>query len=112
MVSAYEDCMDNYSGYSTRTINVAKGLQANGNEVSVILPKLCSGFRFVEGIPVYEVKGLCPASLLRLIGKIAKIAKPSALYFFDPLFMFRVSRLTKKVDFLQIELPALGLLLF
>jgi polysaccharide biosynthesis protein PslH len=111
MVSAYEDSMDNYSGYSTRTINVAKGLKANGNDVSVILPKLYSGFRFVEGIPVYEVKGLCPASLLRLVGKIAKIAKPSALYFFDPLFMFRVSRLTKKVDFLQIELPALGLLL-
>jgi len=111
MVSAYEDSMDNSSGYSTRTINVAKGLKANGNDVSVILPKLRSGVRFVEGVPVYEVNGVCPAFLLRLVGKFSKIAKPSTLYFFDPLFMFRVSRLTKKADIVQIELPALSFLL-
>jgi glycosyltransferase involved in cell wall biosynthesis len=103
--------MDNYTGYSTRIINLVKGLEASGNNVSVILPKYQAGYKLLDGIPVYELNGLCPKFLLKLVGRFCNIAKPSALYFFDVLFLFRASQLVRNADIVQIELPALSVLL-
>lgn len=99
------------SGYSVRIINVAKGLIAKGNSVSVIMPKYDATKRSVSKIPIYEMNGSLPKSLLRFFGKISNIAKPSALYFFDPLFVFRAASLVKKADIVQVEQPVLCLLL-
>lgn len=111
IISAFEDSMQYDSGYSVRIVNVAKGLMARGNSVSVIMPKYRASRRFVDKIPVYEMNGFCPQSLLKLIGKVANIAKPSALYFFDALFVVRSARFVEKADIVQIEQPALCILL-
>lgn len=111
ILSAFEDSMNYDSGYSVRIINVAKGLIAKGNSVSVIMPKYNVSKRSVDNIPVYEMNGSVPKSLLKLVGKIGNIAKPSALYFFDPLFVFRAASMVRKADIVQIEQPILCLFL-
>ncbi len=111
ILSAYEDSMQNDSGASVRIINLAKGLAATGNKVNVILPKFHTSTEYVDKISVYGLNGFLPKSLLKIIGKIGKIEKPSALYFFDFLFAFRASRLVQNVDIVQIEQPALSILL-
>ena len=111
ILSAYEDSMQNDTGASVRIINLAKGLAATGNKVNVILPKYHASTEFVDKIPVHELNGFLPKSLLKIIGKIGKIEKPSALYFFDVLFAFRASRIVQKADIVQIEQPALSILL-
>jgi hypothetical protein len=58
------------TGASVRIINLAKGLAATGNNVNVILPKHHASTEFVDKTPVHELSGLCPNSILRVIGKI------------------------------------------
>ncbi len=57
------------------------------------------------------MNGLLPKSLLKRIGKAGKIAKPTALYFFDPVFILRAFRLVQKSDIVQIEQPILSIFL-
>jgi hypothetical protein len=106
----YKDSMQNLTGASVRIINLAKGLAATGNNVNVVLPKHHASTEFVDKTLVHELSGLCPNSILKVIGKIGRIAKPSALYFFDFLLAFRASRLVQKADIVQIEQPALSIL--
>lgn len=77
----------------------------------MILPKYSSNTETVDKISVHELNGFLPKSLLKIIGKIGKIEKPSALYFLDILFAFRASRLVQESDIVQIEQPALSVLL-
>lgn len=111
ILSAYEDSMNYDTGYSVRITNLAKGLQAQGNNVSVILPKFTTSRKLVKGVPVYELNGLCPSFMLKFIGKIGKIQKPSALYLFDAVFASRISQVAKEADIVQLELPPLSVLL-
>jgi glycosyltransferase involved in cell wall biosynthesis len=111
ILSAYEDSMQKDTGASVRIYNLAKGLAENGNHVQVILPKYHSNSKTIDGIPVYGLNGVCPSNLLRVLGKAGKIAKPSALYFLDLFFAFRASNLAKDADIIQIEQPALSIIL-
>lgn len=111
ILSAYENSMRNGSGASVRIINLAKGLVKNGNEVTVILPNYHSSTELVGNISVHKLSGFLPESLFTVMGKIGKIEKPSALYFFDFFFAFRASSLVQNADIIQIEQPALSLLL-
>jgi glycosyltransferase involved in cell wall biosynthesis len=111
ILSAYEDSMQKDTGASVRIYNLAKGLASTGNKVNVVLPKYRASSEFVDKISVYGLNGFCPSGVLKVIGKVGKIAKPSALYFFDFLFALRASRYVQKADIVQIEQPALSILL-
>jgi glycosyltransferase involved in cell wall biosynthesis len=102
--------MQKSAGYSVRTYNLARSLAESGNEVSVILPKDKPFLQSVEGVTVYGLKGFIPRPMLQVLSKVAGISRPTSIYFYDFLFAFRVSKLIREMDVVQIEQQASGAL--
>lgn len=103
--------MQKDTGASVRIYNLAKGLAATGNNVKVVIPKYKATCEFVEGVTVHGLNGLCPKAMLEVLKKFLDVGRPTALYFYDLLFAFRVSRLVREADIVQIEhQPSGGLL--
>jgi glycosyltransferase involved in cell wall biosynthesis len=111
ILSSFEDSMQKDTGGSVRIYNLAKGLASNGNNVKVILPKYQATLEVVEGVAVHGFKGLTPKAMLEVLRKILNVTRPTALYFYDFLFAFRISHLISEADIVQIEHQASGLLL-
>jgi polysaccharide biosynthesis protein PslH len=62
----------------------------------------------LDGVKLHEVRGLAPVPVLRVFKKFVDVVRPTALYFFDFLFLLRVSILIRDADIVQIEQPSLG----
>ena len=110
VLSSFEDSMQNDTGASVRIYNLAKGLKANGHEVTVVIPKMYASSEIVDGIPVQTFRGLLPKSILDVLRKFVNVARPTALYFYDIGFALRVSSLLRKADIIQMEQQTAGAL--
>jgi glycosyltransferase involved in cell wall biosynthesis len=111
ILSCFEDSMEKAMGASVRISSLAKGLSDAQNEIKVILPRSKSSLKVVDGIAVYGIKGLCPNSALQGLKKVVDVVRPTALYFYDLLFLLRASRIIRTCEIIQIEQPASGVLL-
>jgi glycosyltransferase involved in cell wall biosynthesis len=111
ILSSFEDSMQKDAGYSVRTFNIAKGLAESGNIVNVVLPKDRFTHKFVDGVTVYGFKGLIPRAMLEVLSKIMGISRPTSIYFYDFMFAFRIGRLIRGMDVVQLEQQASGGLL-
>ena len=103
--------MQKGTGYSVRTYNLAKSFAESKNDVAVVLPKNRLSHQSIGGVVVYGFKGLIPLPMLQFLSKMMGISRPTFFYFYDLLFMFRVSRLIRDFDIVQIEQQASGALL-
>jgi glycosyltransferase involved in cell wall biosynthesis len=104
--------MQKDSGASVRIYNLARGLSSRGNSVKVIMPGKESVLKNVDGIEVHFVSGFLPSRVLGMVSKFVGVARPTALYFYDLLFILKLQTLIREADFLQFEGPAGGLLTF
>jgi glycosyltransferase involved in cell wall biosynthesis len=111
ILSSFEDSMQKDAGYSVRTFNLAKGLAESGNIVNVVLPKDRLTHEFADGVTVYGFKGLIPRAMLKVLSKTMGISRPTSIYFYDFLFAFRIGRLIREVDVVQLEQQSAGGLL-
>lgn len=111
ILSPFDDLMQKDTGASVRIFNIAKGLAAVGNNVKVIIPTNQALCELVDGVTVQGLKGLCPIPVLRVLKRFVNVLRPTALYFYDFLFIFRVSQLVREADVIQIEQPYSGGLL-
>lgn len=102
--------MQKGAGYSVRTYNLARSLAEAGNEVSVVLPKDRDSHQSIGGMIVHGRKGLVPRPMLQVLSKIMGVSRPTAIYFYDLSFVFRVGRLIRDFDVVQIEQQASGVL--
>jgi glycosyltransferase involved in cell wall biosynthesis len=98
------------TGYSVRICNLARGLARQGNEVQVILPSYKPRSEEVEGLKIIRIRGILPRKLLELLGKIVEIEKPTSLYFFDPIFIFKAYKIVQQCDIVQLEQQTTGVL--
>ena len=98
------------SGASIRVYNLAKGLFQLGNEVKVIIPSEAASVERIDGIEVNHIRGFLPTSFLNFFRKFVGVSRPTALYFYDFVFILRSARLLKKVDVVQIEQQTAGAL--
>ena len=103
--------MQKDTGASVRIYNLAKGLAETGNDVEVVLPRDKDAFEFVDGIAVYGLRGLIPRVILEVSRRFLDIERPTSIYFYDLLFAYRVGRLVREADVVQIEHPQSGGLL-
>lgn len=100
--------MQKGAGYSERIYSLARGLAESGNEVSVVLPKDRLCHQSIGEVMVHGFKGLIPRAMLQVLSKIAGVSRPTSIYFYDLLFAFRVGRLIRDFDVVQIEQQASG----
>jgi glycosyltransferase involved in cell wall biosynthesis len=103
--------MQKDTGASVRIYNLSKGLSALGHEVKVIIPTTDTSSKIVDGVEVHGLKGLAPIALLKVLKRFLNVLRPTALYFYDILFILRVSKLVREDDIVQIEQPFSGGLL-
>lgn len=103
--------MQKDTGPSVRIYNLARGLAALGNEILVVMPKKKNINYSVEGVEVYGFRGLCPNIALKVLKRLIGVARATSLYFYDLLFISRVSRLVRDSDLVQIEQHTAGGLL-
>ena len=111
ILSAFEDSMRKDTGASVRIYNLSKGLAGLGNQVELILPKYAESCERVDGITVRSYRGFFPRKLLKLISKFLGVLRPTALFFYDPVFIEKVSQTIRKSDLVQFEQQSAGLLL-
>jgi glycosyltransferase involved in cell wall biosynthesis len=111
ILSSFEDSMQKDTGPSVRIYNLAKGVAALGNEVRVVMPKETNISDCIEGVEVYGFRGLYPKIVLKALKKLVGVARSTSLYFYDLLFISRVSRLIRESDVVQIEQQTAGGLL-
>jgi glycosyltransferase involved in cell wall biosynthesis len=111
ILSSFEDSMQKDTGPSVRIYNLAKGLAALGDEVRVIMPKEKNIRDCVEGVEVYGFRGLYPNTVLKALKRLLGVARSTSLYFYDLLFISRVSQLIRDSDVVQIEQQTAGGLL-
>ena len=111
ILSSFEDSMQKDTGPSVRIYNLAKGLAALGDEVRVIMPKEKNIRDCVEGVEVYGFRGLYPSIVLKALKRLVGVARSTSLYFYDLLFISRVSQLIRDSDVVQIEQQTAGGLL-
>lgn len=104
--------MQKDTGASVRIYNLAKGLAKSGNDVEVILPRDKAASEFVDGVIVHAFRGLIPRAMLEVLRKLVNVTRPTSIYFYDFLFAFRVSRVVREADVVQMEQqPSGGLLI-
>jgi len=111
ILSSFEDSLSRDTGYSVRIYNLAKGLAELGNKVHVIIPGFTNNIEKMDQFFVHKFNGLLPKSLLRFIAKLLGIAKPTTLFFYDPLFAFKIRNLIQSANIVQIEQQTAGGLL-
>lgn len=107
-LSAFEDSLSRDTGYSVRMYNLAKGLVDLGNTVHVIIPGSNVAKGKIDRFFVYKLRGFLPKKVLHFLARALGIAKPMTLIFYDPLFVFRIRNITRKVDLVQIEQQTAG----
>ncbi|MEM2970685.1 MAG: glycosyltransferase family 4 protein [Candidatus Bathyarchaeia archaeon] len=100
--------MSGDTGYSVRIYSLAKWLAKLGNEVSVIIPGFDTTVSKMDHFVVYKIPAFLPKTVLNLLAKLLRIAKSTALVFYDPLFVFRIRKLIHSADIVQIEQPTAG----
>lgn len=111
ILSCFEDLMLKDTGSSIRIHNLAKGLASLGNEVHVIIPKDKVACEYVDGVVVHGEKGFCPKAILKIFCRLIGVSRPTSLFFYDLLFISRVSRIIRESDMVQIEQQSAGGLL-
>ena len=108
ILSSFEDSLSKDTGYSIRMYNLAKGLVKLGHEVHFIMPNYEVGYSRSEGMNVYYVKGFLHRKILGFLSMLLGIAKTSSLYFYDPVFILKVSKIIHGADVVQIEQQSAG----
>jgi len=108
ILSSFEDSLSKDTGYSVRMYNLAKGLAKHGHEVHFIMPNYRVGYNRFEGMNVYYVKGFLPRKILDFLSMLLGVAKTSSLYFYDPVFILKVSKIIRGADIVQIEQQSAG----
>jgi len=103
--------MDKDTGASVRIFNLAKCLAESGNDVKVVLPRDKATHEVIEGVTVLGRRGLIPMAMLEVLKKFVDVGRPTALYFYDFLFAFRIGRFVREADLVQIEQQSSGGLL-
>jgi len=111
ILSSFEDSMKRDTGASVRIYNLAKGLCMLGNDVHLIIPKEETANGCVDGVIVHSVRGFWPNVVLKVLAKIVGVARSTSLYFFDFMFLVKISRLIRQSDVVQIEQQTVGGLL-
>jgi glycosyltransferase involved in cell wall biosynthesis len=111
ILSAFEDSMQKNTGASVRIYNLSKGLAGLGNQVELILPNYVESCERIDGVAVCSYKGFFPAKFLKLISRFLGVLRPTALFFYDPLFIEKVRQVIRKSDIVQFEQQSAGLLL-
>lgn len=111
ILSSFEDLLSMDTGYSVRIYNLAKGLSQHGNKIHVIIPGFNVKLKKVDGFFVHKFPGFLPKKFLFLVSRLLGIAKPTSLYFYDPLFILRIRYLICQADVVQIEQQTAGGLL-
>jgi glycosyltransferase involved in cell wall biosynthesis len=108
ILSAFEDSLSKDTGYSTRIYNLAKGLAKFGNEVHIIVPGDTVKYEKTNGLIVHKLRGFLPKKFLYLISRLLGIAKSTSMYFYDPIFIFRIGKIVRRADIVQIEQQSAG----
>jgi glycosyltransferase involved in cell wall biosynthesis len=108
ILSSFEDSMQRDTGASVRIYNLARGLVDNGNKVKVVLPRLHSSVEVIDGIEVHSSRGLLPKPFLKVLKRFVDVGRPTALYFYDFLFISRILPLIIHADVIQIEQQSSG----
>lgn len=103
--------MQKSTGASVRIYNLAKALAETGNDVEVVLPRDKDSWEFVDGVAVRGLRGLIPREMLEVSRRLLDIDRPTSIYFYDLLFAYRVGKLVREADVVQIEHPQSGGLL-
>lgn len=108
ILSAFEDSLLKDTGYSVRICNLAENLAKFGNKVFLIIPGYNCHVKKINGLTVYTIKGLLPRFFLKILGKLLGVDKITSLYFYDPIFILRVSDIIKHADIVQLEQQSVG----
>jgi len=108
ILSSFEDSLSRNTGYSVRIYNLARGLADLGNKVHVIIPGFPDRIETMGHFFVHRFHGFLPRKILYFVAKLLGIAKPTTLFFYDPLFAFKIRRIIRSVDIVQIEQQASG----
>lgn len=111
ILSSFEDSLSRDTGYSVRIYNLTKGLAELGNKVHVIIPGFPNNIEKMDQFFVHKFNSLLPKKLLCFIAKLLGIAKPTTLFFYDPLFAFKIRNLIRSANIVQIEQQTAGGLL-
>ncbi|MEM2129217.1 MAG: glycosyltransferase family 4 protein [Candidatus Bathyarchaeia archaeon] len=111
IISAFEDTLLNDTGFSVRIYNLAKSLAALGNTVEILLPKFRESIVQIDGCTAYFLKGFFPERLLKQIGRLLGVMRPTALFVYDPLFVYKACKIIQKCDVVQFEQQSAGALL-
>lgn len=111
VLSAFEDSMQKDTGASVRIYNLSKGLAGLGNQVELILPNYVESCERIDGVAVRSYKGFFPTKFLKLISRFLGVLRPTALFFYDPFFIEKVSQIIRNSDIVQFEQQSAGLLL-
>ena len=106
ILCSFEEAMQKDTGASVRVFNLAKGLSEIKNNVRVILPRGKAKFERMGRVNVYGLRGLLPVRVLSILKNFVNVLRPTALYFYDPLFAARVGCLLRDADVVQIEHPS------
>ena len=112
ILNCFEDLEFRDTGSSTRIFNLAKFLVALGNEVHVLMPGNTEFSKNIQGVFLHFTRGLCPKSILNILGRFLGVAKITALYFYDPVFIMKCSRMIRQSDVVQAEQQVAGGILF
>jgi glycosyltransferase involved in cell wall biosynthesis len=99
------------TGPSVRIYNLSKNLVAMGNDVAMVLPKFTETVENIDGISVHYLKGFFPKKILEMISKLIGILRPTSLFFYDPLFVYKACKIIQKSDVVQFEQQSAGALL-
>jgi glycosyltransferase involved in cell wall biosynthesis len=111
IISALEDAMLKDTGPSVRIYNLAKSFVALGNDVEMVLPKFKQTCENIDGVTVHFLKGFFPKMLLEQISKLLGILRPTSLFSYDPLFVYKVCKIIQASDVVQFEQQSAGALL-
>ena len=98
-------------GPSIRIYNLAKGLASQGHEIHVIIPKDKVTREYVDGVVVHGLKGFYPKVIRKIFCRLVGVSRSTSLFFYDLLFISRVSRIIRESDVVQIEQQSAGGLL-
>jgi glycosyltransferase involved in cell wall biosynthesis len=99
------------TGPSVRIYNLAKNLAALGNDVEMVLPKFTETCENIDGVTVHFLKGFFPRKLLESISKLLGILRPTSLFFYDILFVFKACKIIQTSDAVQFEQQSAGAIL-
>lgn len=91
------------TGPSVRIHGLASNLAAIGHQVRVVIPKDKSSEKLMDGVVVQSVRGIAPRAVSRVFSKLLGVSRPTALFFYDLLFVFRVGRIIHDYDLVQVE---------